>query len=314
MKDRSTTLPPELARVQEDLEAERARRHAGEFGRAVLEAAFAKLDSGVLVLDADRVLFANPALGEIIGVPAESLLQMTRDQFLREIAGLFDEPPELLRRLKERSSLTVEIREEFDIQRPRWRRLRWVCKPLRLPSGRGQLGLFTDITTDADVASAREERALTDQLTDLSNRRAGERSVAREVARAQRTGRPLSFVMFDVDHFKRVNDTHGHLVGDAVLKKVSGWMIALLRAGDIAVRWGGEEFLAILADTNLDEARRFGDRVRRQIEEVDFGEIGPITISGGVAEYRPGEAPEETIARADVNLYQAKAMGRNRVV
>ena len=79
MKDRPPTLPPELARVQEELEAERSRRQAGEFGRAVLEAAFAKLDSGVLVVDADRVLFANPALGEIIGVPAERLLQMTRD-------------------------------------------------------------------------------------------------------------------------------------------------------------------------------------------------------------------------------------------
>jgi diguanylate cyclase (GGDEF)-like protein len=189
-----------------------------------------------------------------------------------------------------------------------------VGKPLRLPSGRGQLGLFTDITADADVASARENRALTDQLTDLSNRRAGERSVAREVARAQRTHRPLSFVMFDVDHFKRVNDTHGHMVGDAVLKSVSAWMTELLRAGDIAVRWGGEEFLAILADTNLDEARQFGDRVRRQIEAIDFGEVGQITISGGAAEYRPGEDPDETIARADANLYQAKSLGRNRIV
>ncbi len=314
MTERTPTLSPELARIQEELRSERALRQAGEFGRAVLEAAFAQLDSGVLVVDADRVLFANPAVADIFGIAVERLLRMTRDQFLREIAGLFDEPPELLRRLKERGSLVVEMREEFEIQRPRWRRLRWVGKPLRLPSGRGQLGLFTDITTDADVASARENRALTDQLTDLSNRRAGERSIAREVARAQRTHRPLSFVMFDVDHFKRVNDTHGHMVGDAVLKKVSAWMIELLRAGDIAVRWGGEEFLAILADTNLDEARQFGDRVRRQIEEIDFGEVGQITISGGAAEYRPGEDPDETIARADANLYQAKSLGRNRVV
>lgn len=314
MNERPPALSPELARAQEELEAERARNRTGELGRAVLEAALAQLDSGVLVVDSDRVLFANPALAEIFGISAERLLRMTRDQFLREIAGLFDDPPELLSRLKERGSITVEMREEFEIQRPRWRRLRWVGKPLRLPSGRGQLGLFTDITADADVASARENRALTDQLTDLSNRRAGERSVAREVARAQRTHRPLSFVMFDVDHFKRVNDTHGHMVGDAVLKKVSAWMMELLRAGDIAVRWGGEEFLAILADTNLEEARQFGDRVRRQIEAVDFGEIGQITISGGAAEYRPGEDPDETIARADANLYQAKSLGRNRVV
>jgi diguanylate cyclase (GGDEF)-like protein len=285
-----------------------------EFGRAVLEAAFSQLDSGVLVVDADRVLFANPALADMFGIPAEQLLRMTREQFLREIAGLFDEPPELIRKLRERAPATIEVREDFDIQRPRWRRLRWIAKPLRLPSGRGQLGLFTDITIDSDVASARENRALTDQLTDLSNRRAGERYVAREVARAQRTRRPLSFVMFDVDHFKRVNDTHGHLAGDIVLKRVSGWMTSLLRAGDIAVRWGGEEFLAILADTGLEEARQFGERVRRQIEEVDFGEVGRITISGGAAEYRIGEHPDETISRADANLYQAKSLGRNRVV
>jgi diguanylate cyclase (GGDEF)-like protein len=307
-------LATELARLQEELQAERTRRQGVEFGRAVLEAAFAQLDAGVLVLDSDRVLFANPALAEMFGIPAERLLRMSREQFLREIAGLFDDPPELLRRLRGRAPATIETREDFDIQRPRWRRLRWIGKPLRLPSGRGQLGLFTDITIDSDVASARENRALTDQLTDLSNRRAGERYVAREVARAQRTQRPLSFVMFDVDHFKRVNDNHGHLAGDAVLKKVSSWMTSLLRAGDIAVRWGGEEFLAILADTGLEEARQFGERVRRQIELLDFGEVGPITISAGAAEYRIGEHPDETIARADANLYQAKSLGRNRVV
>ena len=314
MSDGPQVLAPEIVRLQEELQAERIRRQTGEFGRAVLEAAFSQLEAGVLVVDSDRVLFANPALAEMFGIPAERLLRMTREQFLREIAGLFDETPDLVRHMRDRAPASIELREDFEIQRPRWRRLRWIGKPLRLPSGRGQLGLFTDITTDSDVASARENRALTDQLTDLSNRRAGERYVAREVARAQRTHRPLSFVMFDVDHFKRVNDNYGHLAGDTVLKKVSRWMTELLRAGDIAVRWGGEEFLAILADTGLEEARQFGERVRRQIEEVEFGDVGRITISAGAAEYRIGEHPDETISRADANLYQAKSLGRNRVV
>ena len=316
-KDRkSSPAPgdPERARLAEELSAERSRRQAAELGLATLQAAFSKMDGGVLVLDSDRVVYANPAIADLFGIPSERLQQMGRDQFVREVTRLFDDTPDFLERLRDRSAATLDTTEDFEMPRPRWRRLRWVGKALKLPSGKGQLGLFTDITADSDLATDRERRALTDDLTDLANRRAGEQYASREIARAQRTGRPLSFVMFDVDHFKRVNDGHGHLAGDVVLKEVSRCLRNHLRAGDEAVRWGGEEFLVILADTAGEEARSFGERVRREIELQDFDPVGRITISAGVAEFVHGEDIDSAIARADGSLYQAKSLGRNRVV
>jgi diguanylate cyclase (GGDEF)-like protein/PAS domain S-box-containing protein len=299
--------PAEIERLREELRLERARREKLERSLASLQAAFEKLDGGVVLIDADRVLFANPALSEMFGLPAERLLKMSREQFLRELVVLFDTPPDFLQLMRDRSLGAIEAREEVEMQRPRWRRIRWIGKALRLPDGKGQLAIFSDITEDSDLESDRKRQALTDELTELSNRRAGEQAIARETARARRTSRPLSFALFDVDHFKRVNDTHGHQTGDEVLREVARFLSAFLRGGDIAVRWGGEEFLVILADVSIESARLFAERVRKAIELLRVGGVGPITISAG-------EDPEAAVARADTNLYEAKAQGRNRVV
>src|SRR5262249_40883662 len=157
-------------------------------------------------------------------------------------------------------------------------------------------------------------QALTDELTDLSNRRAGEQAIAREAARSRRTGRPLSFVLFDVDHFKMVNDTHGHAVGDNVLREVARYLSAFLRPGDTAVRWGGAEFLEIPAAGPREAALLYAVRVRKAIDLLRVGEVGPITISAGVSELVGGEEADAALHRADGNLYEAKRTGRNRVV
>lgn len=316
-----TTGPPavggteEVSRLREELRAERALRIGLEAAHGALQAAFAKLEGGVLLLDSERVLFANPATAEAFGIAQDKLLRMTREQFLRELRRCFDDPPDFLDRMRDRRATAAEIRGEFEVQWPAWRALRWASKSVRLPNGNGQLVLFNDITADSDLARGREARALIDELTGLENRRAGEQSAEREIARARRTGHPLSFVLFDVDHFKRVNDTHGHLTGDAVLREVSRYLTELPRGGDTAVRWGGEEFLVILTDVGLDGARIFAERVRRAIEQLRIGEVGPVTISAGVAELELGEEePGPAIARADACLYEAKSRGRNRVV
>jgi diguanylate cyclase (GGDEF)-like protein/PAS domain S-box-containing protein len=305
-KDATGERTSEAELLREELAREQARRES-------LEAAFEKLDDAVLVIDSDQVLFANPAVAQLFGISSERLSRMSREQLLREVAGLCDDPPDLLRLLRERSA-DLDAREDFEIQRPRWRRLRWTGKTLELGRGRGQLVTFSDITQDADLASTRRRQALTDELTDLSNRRAGEQAIAREAARARRTGRPLSFVLFDVDHFKLVNDTHGHATGDRVLREVARYLSAFLRRGDIAVRWGGEEFLVILADELHEAARFFAERVRKAIEILRIEDVGPITISAGVSELMDDESAEEALSRADANLYEAKRTGRNRVV
>jgi len=304
----------DLENLREELRRERSRRENLEHSYESLRAAFEKMDGGIVMIDADRVLYANPAVSDLFGIPIDRLSSMSRELFLRELAGLFDEPPDFLQLMRDRSLGAIEAREDAEMQRPRWRRIRWIGKALHLPSGKGQLAMFSDITEDSDLATDRKRQALTDELTELSNRRAGEQAIARETARSRRTGRPLSFALFDVDHFKRVNDTYGHQTGDLVLREVARFLNAFLRRSDIAVRWGGEEFLVVLAGETLDGARAFAERVRGAIELLRVGDVGSITISAGTAELEPGEDPEKTVARADANLYEAKSRGRNRVV
>jgi diguanylate cyclase (GGDEF)-like protein len=155
--------------------------------------------------------------------------------------------------------------------------------------------------------------ALKDTLTGLFNRRGGEEALSREVARLQRTRSRSSVLLLDIDHFKRINDTHGHASGDRVIAEVAQTLQRLQRASDISARWGGEEFLVVLPDNNVDGARSFGERVRAAVEGIDFGELGHVTISAGAAEFRPDEKSSETIANADHALYAAKAAGGNAI-
>jgi diguanylate cyclase (GGDEF)-like protein len=155
--------------------------------------------------------------------------------------------------------------------------------------------------------------ALTDPVTGLTNRRGGEEALAREVSRARRGGTPLSLVLFDIDHFKSINDQGGHAVGDRVLRGISDILGASQRGSDLAMRWGGEEFLVLLPDVGLSGARTFAERVREHVQNLVVADAGRITISAGVAELRGEEDAAAALARADANLYRAKAAGRNRV-
>jgi diguanylate cyclase (GGDEF)-like protein len=161
--------------------------------------------------------------------------------------------------------------------------------------------------------AALERLALTDSLTGLSNRRAGERALDREVARARRAGSPFSLALLDLDRFKDINDIHGHAVGDDVLCEVSRILTSTFRASDLAVRWGGDEFLVLLPDVTLEGAAVFAERARFQVESLIVPGIPRVTISGGIVEVQPDENPRTAIARADTKLYEAKADGRNRV-
>lgn len=159
-------------------------------------------------------------------------------------------------------------------------------------------------------------QACTDPLTRLSNRRYVLEMARREAAVMQRDGRPLCMLICDVDHFKRVNDRHGHQAGDDVLRLVGATLQSGLRAIDHVARWGGEEFLIVLPATHLDEARAVAERLRSQVaaQVCTAGEqVIPVTMTIGVAEMRASESVESAIARADVALYQGKAAGRNRV-
>ncbi len=159
-----------------------------------------------------------------------------------------------------------------------------------------------------------ERRAASDALTGLPNRRAADESIKRMVAHAGRTVTALAAVLLDLDHFKQVNDLHGHDLGDKALAMIGQTLAASLRASDFAARYGGEEFLLLLPDTDRSGAVEVAEKLRRTIAQTEVREVGALTASFGIA-VMPDDAaePEQLIRKADRALYAAKARGRNRV-
>jgi diguanylate cyclase (GGDEF)-like protein len=156
--------------------------------------------------------------------------------------------------------------------------------------------------------------AQTDLLTGLYNRKGFQSRADEEWARAVRYGRVFSLLLFDIDHFKRVNDRYGHAVGDEVLREVSRVMCAVARKSDVMFRWGGEEFLVLLPETAREAAGQAAEKFRRAIEEGVSVKGDPVTVSVGVATWSNQENSFDTLAHAaDEAMYRAKEEGRNRV-
>ncbi|MDD3610435.1 MAG: diguanylate cyclase [Halothiobacillaceae bacterium] len=153
----------------------------------------------------------------------------------------------------------------------------------------------------------------TDRLTGVFNRRWLDDALTRNLSKAQRYGRPLSLLLFDLDHFKDVNDRYGHLVGDEVLKVCADLVAARIRTSDFFGRWGGEEFIVLCPETTLQQAGVLAESLRRAVEGAAFPEGIRQTISIGVAELGSSMSADDLIRQADRGLYQAKAAGRNRV-
>ena len=150
-----------------------------------------------------------------------------------------------------------------------------------------------------------------DALTGLANRRALEEILAAEISRAHRFAHELAIVLLDLDRFKEINDSFGHAAGDVMLRAVSRLLTSLARQGDTVARWGGEEFVVVLPETDLAGAQRFAERLRRTIEAHAVGDM-KTSASCGVATMLPEDNVEELLGAADQALYQAKSNGRNR--
>ncbi len=197
-----------------------------------------------------------------------------------------------------------------------------------VPDGHGRVWLPTNAglvrvdreqrTTERSEANASlEETARRDALTGLLNRRGFLELAQREVVRARRGKTALSIVLLDIDHFKRVNDSHGHAVGDETLRVLSGVLVASVRNQDLVGRWGGEEFVLLLPETSVAGAAMVAEKIRRSVAE-QVQQTGakppPVTVTLGVTELGDSRSLDEAVHRADVALYQGKAAGRNRVV
>ena len=174
--------------------------------------------------------------------------------------------------------------------------------------------------TNTRIFRQREYLANFDGLTRLFNRRYAMFLMGDEIIRAEKRGSPISMCIFDIDDFKHYNDSHGHLAGDEVLSTIGQIIRETIREDDIAVRYGGEEFLFILPNTPEKGAYILAERVRENIEKFQFAKeesqpLGKITVSGGIATYpMDGRDSYRLIQEADKRMYQAKQAGRNRIV
>jgi diguanylate cyclase (GGDEF)-like protein len=158
-----------------------------------------------------------------------------------------------------------------------------------------------------------ERLAITDELTGLYNRTKLDEFLQNELNRSQRFGHSFGMVVLDIDHFKSINDSYGHQVGDEILVAMARMIKEHLRTTDEAIRWGGEEFIIIYLETNHDEVMKLAEELRQKIETHRFKTVGNVTASFGVTLYKKGDTIASIIRRADKALYMAKESGRNCV-
>lgn len=302
--------------VDELTRVEQALRRSGENLRIVLGAAPVAL---VLTrLNDQNVVLANERCAALFEVPLEEVVgQRTRDYYVTP-----EERDQIINRLGKQGQLdSVLVRLKKRGGQEFWAEMS--ARIVELDGQRCSLVGIHDVTAQKNLEEQLRELATRDFLTGTANRRHFVEVAQRERERSRRSGARLSLCMFDADHFKNVNDQHGHVAGDQVLTAIAQAATSALRTSDVLGRLGGEEFGVLLPDTDLAGALTVAERMRAAVAEARVPGAEPneqgereairITISLGVAELRGDEPFETLLKRADRALYAAKDLGRNRV-
>ena len=286
-----------------------------------------KMVEGILVLDREqRIADINSAAMRLLGLSAACIgefapeLLASRSQLLPYCAAVGEKQGEIQLIGRHLDVRVVPLQERGRNHGGRLLVLRDISKhrlaeeQLRDTNTR----LQTHMAEIEALQSKLQDQALRDALTGLFNRRYLEETLQREIAQAYRSGRQLGIVMIDVDHFKNLNDTYGHKAGDAALQALARLLAANTRSGDIACRYGGEEFVLALPGATLKAAHERAEQVRREVDamRVAYGGIAlSLTVCAGIAAYpQHGETADALLDCADRALYQAKNGGRNRCV
>lgn len=173
---------------------------------------------------------------------------------------------------------------------------------------------FTDISETMSEQFSLEERVSRDHLTGAYSRDFFDANIHDLIENAEKRNRHLGLIMMDIDHFKNVNDTFGHDIGDSVLKHLVSTVKYSVRSEDLLIRWGGEEFLLVIETESVVTLRRMAEHVRQRVESEPFEVVGKVTCSFGMTLHTADESIDQTVKRADIALYKAKESGRNKVV
>lgn len=288
-------------------------RIEAEAQRDLMASALTATAACVLICDtAGTIVFANQAMAAQTGYSVEELVGQ-RPDLLK--SGVHD--AEFYARMWRRLATGETFRATFTNCRKDGSIFH--CEQTISPAldAEGRLSHYISISKDVSDRVGAEldlrEQVSRDALTGLYNRRFGEQRLLSCCAEARERGSQLSLMLCDIDYFKSINDTFGHAAGDLALQACSQTIQSGVRQSDIAVRWGGEEFLVILPDCDLEAATQLAERVRHNLGIEAISGVRSLTLSIGVASLGPDETPDQTLARADEAMYRAKRGGRNRV-
>lgn len=280
--------------------------------QAELESFLHSLDQRLLAI---RVLVTEASAGQDDRKRARLALdEMVREQIadIRSVVNGSGDLSELGMSVRDHLLLIVQAMDKY--QREEDEREQRLAEKLELLQSR--LNEMEKEVSDSRVAiEEQRRRASHDHLTGLPNRDAYQKKLEEELARRHRYGSPLALVVCDVDHFKSINDTYGHLAGDKVLQLIARSLRKNLRDVDFIARYGGEEFVILMPETNAEGALLAAEKLRQTVEKSPFNfrkERVPITLSFGISEFHSLESPDTVFERADKALYKAKHEGRNR--
>ncbi|MFA6138855.1 MAG: diguanylate cyclase [Sulfurimonas sp.] len=274
----------------------------------------------LIVTDGDNLVFTNKTALDFFGLNS---LEEFKDKF-QHISDIFEKTDkkdflqqyidghywiDYLQKKQHAKELKVLIKKDTEN-----RYFKPHAKKISVENETLYLIIFNDITKNYEKIQQLKEEVARDTLTKLFNRGKFNDVLTQSMALSQTTSSPLSIIFLDIDHFKTVNDTLGHNVGDEVLVEIAEIISSAVREGDFVARWGGEEFIITLQSTNKEQAITLAEKIRRKVEEHTFKSAANQTISIGVTEYIHNESRESLTDRVDKALYEAKQNGRNRVV
>lgn len=273
-------------------------------------------DAIVMIDDNGNVTFWNTTAERIFGYSKDETIGKELHMFMVQDPQLHEAHKEEFKnfRLTGKGSIvgkTIEMKahhkdaHEIDVELS--------LSAVKIKNSWHSIGIIRDITDRKRFEEVLYYQSITDPLTNIYNRRFFIQMLKQEIERVKRNKKPFSLIMFDLDHFKKVNDHFGHAAGDMVLKSVADIARKRVRMADYFARWGGEEFIILLPDASLNNAIDLAEDLRKRISETELDKIGKITASFGVTEYRNTDTADTVLLRVDRALYKAKGSGRNCV-